>query len=51
MFLVCLVATVALCFLVDQTFRNDYLTIGLCVVMGLTSGFLTAVDKRRKDNE
>jgi hypothetical protein len=48
MFVLCLFVTMVCCWLIDNTFHNFYLTMGLSCAMALTSGFLVAVDERRQ---
>jgi hypothetical protein len=47
-FVLCALATFVCCFIVENTFHNNTITIGLGCAMGLTSGFLCAVDARRQ---
>jgi hypothetical protein len=50
MFVLCAVITLGCCVLVEYTFHSFYLTVGLAVLMGATSGFLCAADERRQQD-
>lgn len=48
MFVLCFVVMLVCCFLVDQAFHNVYITVGLAIAIGLTSGFFCAADERKQ---
>ena len=48
MWVLCALVTFVCTYIVEQTFHNNYLTIGLGAVMGISSGFLCAADARRQ---
>lgn len=48
MFALCAVITMACCAVVESTFNNGYLTVGLGVLMGISSGFFCAADERKQ---
>lgn len=46
MFALCAVVTLCCCAAVEYTFHNFYITVGLAVLMGGSSGFFCARDER-----
>lgn len=47
MFTVCIIITTLCVYVVEQTFHNTTITVGLACLMGITSGIFTAMDERR----
>ncbi len=48
MWVLCCIITFLCVYLVEQTFHNAYLSVGLACLMGLTSGIFVARDTRRQ---
>jgi hypothetical protein len=48
MFALCAVVTLFCCAAVESTFHNFYITVGLGVLMGISSGLFCAADERRQ---
>ncbi len=48
MWVLCCIVTFVCCYLVNETFHSAFLTIGLAVLMGASSGVFCAVDARKQ---
>jgi hypothetical protein len=48
MWVLCLIVTFFCTYWVEQVFHNSVITIGLGMVMGLSSGVFMAIDERRQ---
>lgn len=48
MFVICFVVAMACCYVVEQTFHNFYITVGLAGLMAVSSAILCARDERKQ---